>query len=229
MSHYRKQVLEKIFSDAPVQSNRKDVIEVDEKRRTIYAFYCNRGEEDPDLKYERINPIQTTGISSLCEIYSFWEGDPNCRIFRERLVKNGEINEGDFVNAGPDFNDFRSRMSPANTAREGGDYSFFRTGYRFVRHFNKICEELGNDFRLVNLSKDVDFDFFKRGAVALEGKGEIKLPTIVSRNWISRVRVPLGINLDNVDPTLEEVFNFIDCAYGKLEKLDFEGSAIYLA
>ena len=72
----KQRVLERVMADAPILSNRQGVVEVDGKERKIYAYYHNRGVRDPDLQYDRVaNPIATTPDATLCEIYSFWEGE----------------------------------------------------------------------------------------------------------------------------------------------------------
>jgi len=66
----KKKVLEAILQDLPILSNLKRDVKIKGKKRTLWAYYCNRGVEDPEVKYSRLNPLPTTENSTLCEIYS---------------------------------------------------------------------------------------------------------------------------------------------------------------
>lgn len=102
----RDKVLEMILKEAPVLSNRRAEINTGFGKRFAYAYYFNRGEPDEELKYNRKEaPISTTPESSLCEIYSVFGA--RSEEVRQKLIREGEMNEDDFLYQGPWITDSR--------------------------------------------------------------------------------------------------------------------------
>ncbi len=233
----KNKVLERILQEVPILSNRRGEVEVtnpvynDEgkqigeknEKRVIYAFYFNRGVPDPDLKYDRkANPLPTTPESTLCEIYSFWEGAPNVREWREDAIKSGYIKDDTIVNQGPWLEDCGVLDNPPLAARKGNQYQFWRAGYTFAEHFNRICENLGFEPRIADLDgHDCNYSIQIPGGIKLSVGRETSYHDIF-------VKMYIGINFDLEDPTLSKALDAISDTYKKLQKGEFARVDVHL-
>ena len=212
-----QKVLETILQEAPHLSNRRGEIPVRGESRVIYAFYYNRGFPDPELAYNRVrNPSATTPLSTLCEVYSFWEGDPNVQDLLKRLKKEGQLKPREVIHQGPWL------QPPAlnddeivHQTREGTGYSFHHSASTFERHFNKICSTLGYEPQLTDSTLEVPRD------VQITVAGQVKDGKI-------RLKAPIGIDLHSEDPTLRQVLGVIEQAYQKIVKFDLTSAELYV-
>lgn len=232
-----KKVLEKILEEAPTLSNLRKLIpkqswnyvkETFEKVKDgglvpIYAHYYNRDVTDPDLNYHRVNqPAKTKSESTLCEVYSFWEGDPNVQKLIERLTGEGKIKPGDVMHQGPWLEGAAiDDKEIIEETRRGSGYSFHHSASTFQRHFNKICEELGYEPRLVDMFNEVNTQLYGTGSQVVEVPRSVAL-TLNGKHTKGeiKIRAPLGINLSRVDPTLIEVLKGIGGAYERILTVD---------
>ncbi len=229
-----QKVLERILQEAPILSNRRGEVEAELpelKKVPIFAFYYNRGLPDPELHYDRVkNPIRTTPDSTLCEVYSFWGGDPNVQDLITRLTKEGEIKPGQVLYQGPwlecpaldDEELFRE-------VRKGAGYSFYHSASAFHKHFNRICEALGYEPRLIDLYNNENCRFFGRGAfvVQVQSPAQISVDGRVASGNI-KLRAQLGINLTSEDPTLRQVLSAVSDAYERIVKVDLSDAELYV-
>lgn len=234
-------VLERILQEAPVLSNRRGEIKVDGqvkkgnewvKRKVkvpIYAYYFNMGVKDPDLKYDRIGfPIKTSHDSTLAEVYSFWEGNPNIQELVKKLEERGEIKKGEVIYQGPGIKGVSFKEVKERTRRQDCVFSFNDSASTFEWHFNKITEELGYDVRLISLSQE-NYGFFDCGAYALQSPRQVSFSMNREvRKGLIDIRVPIGLNLNRIDPTLNQMLGLIERAYKKIQKADFSGAKLYL-
>ena len=237
----KNKVLEKILEEAPILSNRRGEIEVEIKveennklikkkeKRTIYAYYFNRGVSDPDLKYDKVNsPIKTTPDSTLAEVYSFWEGDPNVQKLRQRLEKEGGIKEGEII-YGPWVEGASNDKETIEKVREGfWDYNFHNSAIAFKWHFNKIAKELCYNTRLINLAEE-RLGFFDCGAYVIQASRMISYSVNSKiKEGLMNIRVPINLNLNRIDPKLSEMLDIINKSYQRIQNTDFSDSIIYL-
>ncbi len=230
-------VLERILQEVPILSNRRGEVEVTnpvynnkgelirekKEKRVIYAFYFNRGVPDPDLKYDRkANPLPTTPDSTLCEIYSHFEGDPDVKEWREEAIKTGYIKEGEVVNQGPWLEDCGFVDNPPLAARDGDQYQFWHSGHVFADHFNTICESLGFEPRIVDID-GMDHNY----CIQISGQAALNFSGKTSHHDIA-IKMRIGINFDREDPTLSRALGAISKAYEKLYIRDFSLPELYL-
>ena len=236
-------ILERILEEAPILSNRRGEIIVEresedklgkkfikKEKVTIYAYYFNRGVSDPDLKYDKVNsPIKTTSDSTICEIYSFWDGDPNVQALRKRLEERGDIKKGEIMYQGPWVKHALNDKETIENVREGfGGYIFHHSASAFERHFNKIVEELDYDLRLIDLAEE-HYRFFDCGAFAVQAPKMVSysLDSKIKENLIN-IRVPINLNLNREDPELSDILDIIHASYNKIQITDFSDSVIWL-
>ena len=225
----KQRVLERVTADAPILSNRQGEVEADGKKRKIYAYYHNRGVRDPDLQYDRVaNPIATTPDATLCEVYSFWEGDPNVQKLLQRLVREGNIKEGDVLYQGPWVEHSLGDEGVIENARRGYGYSFSHSASAFEGHFNRICEELGYEPRLVDLFEE-NSGFFGSGAHIIQATRYVRLGVDgQATEGKILMRAPIGINLTTEDPTLSKTLDAIAQAYDRIVNPTLASAQIYL-
>lgn len=216
----KNKILERILEEAPTLSNRRGEIKTEGpvvEKRAIYAFYGNLGIPDPDLHYHRKNnPLPTTPDSTLCEIYSFWEGDPNVQELIKRKIKEGRMKEGDVMHQGPFVTgDHGHHCEEPKGAREGEEFNFLHSACAFERHFNEICKEFGYEPRIGEAG-------WSGGCLTLKLPGQVSLSIggKISNHDIG-IKMPIGINFYREDPTLSNALEAISKTYEKLQKNEF--------
>ncbi len=211
------EVMERILEEVPIQTNLRREIEVNGEKRVLYAYYFNRGEPDPEVKYDRKNePIKTTHHSTLCEIYSVWKEEEQVKEFLER----GVLKEGEVLNKGPWL---ESNEDPPAEARAGGRYNFWHTAHYFSEHFNQICGSLGYMPRIISLFDEKEKGFFDMGAYIIQVRRNAR-NVLVSKDVSDRdiiVREYIGINLVREDPPLSHILDAIAESYKKIITFDF--------
>lgn len=227
----KNRVLERILEEAPTLSNRRGEIEIkvpvynvkgeqvgeERKKRVIYAFYSDSRVPDPDLYYHRkANPLPTTPDSTLCEIYSFWEGDPNVQEFLKREIKEGRMKEGDVIHQGPFVTGYHGhRFEEPQGARDEEEFNFFYSVCYFSRHFNKICEELGYEPRIEDFGNSNCYLTLQIPAqVSLSIAGKVSYHD-------TGVKMPMGIDFYREDPALSKALELISETYDRLSSGKF--------
>ncbi|MBU3912527.1 MAG: hypothetical protein KKB21_02120 [Nanoarchaeota archaeon] len=199
----KKKVLEIILQEVPVKQNLVGEIEVNGKKRVVYAYYFNRGMPDPDLKYDRYtHPIPTTPDSTLCEVYSV--GGPKHEKFEAehvRMLKTDKSYAEDDKKRSEEYNrpithwyqgpwvdGVITDEEVIEATRGGAEYSFHHSESWFSEHFNSICERMGFNMKLRD-------DFVVVG----------------------RKKQCIGIDLGTRDPILSQVLDSIERAYQKIK------------
>lgn len=203
----RARVLKTILKEVTVKQNLRGEIQVNGGRQVIYAFYCNRGMPDPDLKYDRYkNPIPTSPDSTLCEIYSVG-GPKHAKFEQEHLQRLKD--SVDYANSQMETSRLYNRPSQRlqmgpwvdgvgttddeiiKLTRGKGlferTYNFHHSEAWFREHFNNVCMTLGIDIRL------------ERNFVETESK-----------------QSRLEIDLARIDPTLSQILELTEKAYKKI-------------
>jgi hypothetical protein len=219
----KQKVLERIIQEAPILSNRRGEIDIGRgKKGVIYAYYYNRGLPDPELHYDRVKaPAKTTPESTLCEIYSFWEGHPNVQDLIKRLTAERRIAPGQVLHQGPWLEEpTLGDDDVIAETRRGARYSLHRSGSAFSDHFNWTCEKLGFEQRL--------FSYEGRGAVIkVQRQVKIDLDGKVSDGNIKLI-APIDIDFDSEDPTLQGVLESISVACEKIRKFDLTSAELFV-
>ena len=227
-------VLRRILEDAPILSNLRGEIEVDGKKRGIYAYYYNRGAQDPELTYDKVkDPVETMPVHTLCEVYSFWEGDPNVQESLKRWVKEGTKKEGEIIYQGPWIHTIGTDGLNDPGAAVRGDfepeYSFHHSASTFEAHFNRICAELGYDLSLVSLFDEAHGTFFDMGSTVVQSTRNVRLGVNGSSlEGNLAIRSPLGINLNKEDPTLDAALEAISQAYARIQTPKISDVKLYV-